>query len=272
MKDEISRSLFHPRLLLYHLALAAFLVVQLSASSCARRTPEDTARDAQEITVAAASNLTDAFTELGKEFTAKTGIRVVYSFGATADLAKQIEHGAPFDVFASADVEHVEELKRKGLIVPETAIIYARGHLVVWTPTGSRITINRIEDLTRADVERIAIAKPDVAPYGRATVEALRKLNLWQAVESKVIYGQNVSQVKQYAATGNADVAFIPLPLVKTGEGLFLEIDEQLHQPIDQMIAALRNSSKEAQARSFVAYVISADGQALLKRYGYRQP
>ena len=225
--------------------------------------------DQTEINTAAASNLSDAFNELGKQFTARTGIRVVYSFGATADLAKQIEQGAPFDIFAAADIEHVEQLNRQGLIVPGTSALYARGRLVLWTPAASPIKLNGIEEIRRAEVERIAIAKPDVAPYGRAAVEALRALDLWKDVDSKVIYGQNVTQTKQYVTTGNADAAFIPRSLVKEGEGHMIEVDERLHQPINQALAVINSSVKQDAARQFAQYVLSPEGQSLLERYGY---
>jgi molybdate transport system substrate-binding protein len=224
-----------------------------------------------EINTAAASNLSDAFNELGKQFTARTGIRVVYSFGATADLAKQIEQGAPFDIFAAADSEHVENLNRLGLIVPGTMALYARGRLVLWTPTGSPIILHGIGEIRRADVEHIAIAKPDVAPYGRAAVEALRALDLWNDVESKVIYGQNVTQTKQYVTTGNAEVAFIPRSLIKEGEGRMIEVDERLHQPINQALAVIKASGKQEAARQFAQYVLSPEGQSLLGRYGYEK-
>jgi len=225
--------------------------------------------DATEINVAAASNLSNAFDELGRQFTARTGIRVVYSFGATADLAKQIEQGAPFDIFAAADTEHVDGLNRQGLIVQGTAMLYARGRLVLWTPQGSPLSLNRIEEIRRAEVEHIAIAKPDVAPYGRAAVEALRALGLWKDVEAKVIYGQNVTQAKQYAATGNADAAFIPRSLVGEGEGHIIEVDERLHQPINQSLAVIKSSGKQEAARQFEQYILSPEGQSLLERYGY---
>jgi molybdate transport system substrate-binding protein len=256
----------HPSSFIPSLALLSLLFV-----GCAHRMSQNERANAEEITVAAAANLTDAFAELGKQFTARTGIRVVYSFGATADLEKQIENGAPFDVFAAADVEHVDMLNGKGLLTSGTNHIYARGRLVLWLPPGSTLKLNRIEDITRAEVERIAIAKPDVAPYGRATIEALRALNLWPQVEPKVIYGQNVSQTKQYAATGNAEVAFIPLSLVKSNEGQSIEVDERLHQPIDQAMAVVKDSSQQEAAQQFVAFVLSSEGQALLERYGYRK-
>jgi molybdate transport system substrate-binding protein len=247
----------------------AFCAVLL-LSNCSRTRESSPQVGSQEITVAAAANLTDAFAELGKGFTSQTGIRVVYSFGATADLAKQIENGAPFDVFAAADAEHVDGLNQKGFLTPGTEALYARGRLVLWTPRGSRIKLDRIEDIRRADVEHIAVAKPDLAPYGRATVEALRALNLWTEVEPKVVYGQNVSQTKQYAATGNAEAAFIPLALVKADEGHAIEVDEHLHQPINQALAVVKSSGKQEAARRFVAYVLGPEGQALLERYGYR--
>jgi molybdate transport system substrate-binding protein len=273
MRDENASTIFHLVKFNFHPLIIALLLSISIIFICGCRSGASLDEGTRsEINVAAAANLTDAFNELGKEFTSRTGIRVVYSFGATADLSKQIEQGAPFDVFASADVEHVEGLNNKKLLVSDTAAIYARGRLVLWIPAGSRVSISRIEDVTQSGVERIAVAKPDVAPYGRATIEALKSLNIWQVVEPRVVYGQNVLQVKQYAATGNADVAFIPLALVKQGEGRAIEISENLHQPINQMIAVVRASAKEDAARRFVSYVLSAEGQALLERYGYRKP
>jgi molybdate transport system substrate-binding protein len=254
---------------LFGLGLACVLMALLSGSNGCRQSRTNRQSEARELNVAAAANLSDAFNELGKQFTARTGIRVVYSFGATAELAKQIENGAPFDLFASADTEHIEQLDGQGLIVPGTAALYARGRLVVWTPTGSNITLTRIEDLRRAEVGRISIARPDAAPYGRAAVEALRALDLWKDIEPKVIYGQNVSQAKQYVATGNADAALLPRSLVREGEGRAIEVDERLHQPINQSLAVIRASGKQEAARLFSQYILSPEGQSLLERYGY---
>ena len=249
--------------------LGALLLV-LVIAACTSHT-KDPADDPQ-LTVAAAANLTEAFAEIGPNFTQKTGIRVVFSFGATADLAKQIENGAPFDVFASADTEHVEQLERKDLITPGTRAIYARGRLVMWLPPNSNLKAERIQDITAKQFERIAIAKPDVAPYGRATVESLRALGIWSEIEGKVIYAQNVSLAKQYTATGNAEVAFIPLALVKPGEGSYIEISDKLHQPINQALAVVKESPKQAQARQFVDFLLSAEGLDLLVKRGYTRP
>jgi molybdate transport system substrate-binding protein len=262
----------HARSYLTPFALSAlWLALLLLSAGCARRGPTEEGSGATEINVAAAANLSDAFNELGKQFTARTGIRVVYSFGATAELAKQIENGAPFDLFAAADTEHVEGLDRQGLLKPGTVALYARGRLIVWTPPGSALKLTRIEDLKRAEIERISIAKPDVAPYGRAAVEALRALDLWKDLEPKIIYAQNVSQAKQYVATGNADVALLPRSLVRQGEGQAIIFDASLHQPLNQSLAVMRASHKQEAAGLFSQYLLSPEGQALMERYGYEK-
>jgi molybdate transport system substrate-binding protein len=225
-----------------------------------------------ELVVAAAANLTDVFGQIGPQFTARSGIRVVFSFGATADLARQIENGAPFDVFAAADIAHVDQLERKGLITPGSRALYARGRLVMWLPPGSHLKAERIEDVNSKAFERIAIPKPDVAPYGQAAVESLGTLGLWSQVEQRVIYGQSVSQAKQYAATGNAEVAFIPMALLKQGEGSFIEVKEDLHKPIDQALGIIKDSPKQAAARQFVDFLMSDEGQEILAKNGYSKP
>lgn len=250
--------------------LAAILAVALMIS-CSRQAEQKTSDTHAELIVAAAANLTDAFEELGRDFTSESGIKVTYSFGSTGDLTKQIENGAPFDVFAAADAEHPIELEKKNLIVPGTRSLYARGVLVLWIPSGSKIQIERIQDLARSEVKTIAIAKPELAPYGKATVETLQATGIWSQIEPKVVYAQNVSQTRQFASSGNAEAAFIPLALVKKGEGQVIAIDEKLHAPIEQELCLIKASNRREQAAKFRAYVLSEKGQALLKRYGYNR-
>jgi len=247
------------------------VLISLVVISC-REATRTSQNQSSDLTIAAAANLTDAFADIGSRFTSKTGIKVVFSFGATADLAKQIENGAPFDIFAAADSEHVEQLETKGLLTPGSRAIYARGRLVMWLPPGSTLKADRIQDITAKSFERIAIAKPDVAPYGRATVESLQSMGIWNEIESRVIYGQNVSQTKQYVATGNAEVAFIPLALVKPGEGRYIEVGDELHHPIDQALGIVKDSAKQAAARKFVDFLLSPEGQDLMTQKGYRMP
>jgi molybdate transport system substrate-binding protein len=245
------------------------LVLALALPGCHSASPKHQPAASSELLVAAAANLTDVFADIGQRFTNKTGIKVVFSFGATADLAKQIENGAPFDVFAAADREHVEALDRAGLLTPGSSATYARGRLVLWSPPGSRHIAQRVEDITGKEFDRISIAKPDVAPYGRAAVESLQHLGIWNQIESRVVYAQNVSQAKQYAATGNAEVAFIPLALVKPGEGTYIEVSEDLHQPIHQALGVIRSSTKQDAARQFANFLLSEEGQQLMISKGY---
>jgi molybdate transport system substrate-binding protein len=223
-----------------------------------------------ELNVATAANLTKVFAALGQNFERETGIHVTFSFGATAQLAQQIEHGAPFDVFAAADTEHIDELARKDLIIQSTRAIYARGKLVLWVPE-ARVPVERIEDLARAGVTHVAIANPQLAPYGRAAVETLHALHLWETVQPKIVYGQNISATTQYAATGNADAAFTALSLVHDeAHGRKIEVPENLHAPIDQAIAVVRSTPRPDQARRFVEFITSAKAREVLKRYGYQ--
>lgn len=255
----------------FSIGLTATLLALSLIISCSQKAEQNKADNRAEIIVAAAANLTDAFAELGRDFSNESGIRVTYSFGSTADLTKQIENGAPFDVFAAADAEHPIELEKKNLIVPGTRSLYARGVLVLWIPSGSKIQIERIEDLQKSEVKTIAIAKPELAPYGKATVQALQATGIWSQIEPKVVYAQNVSQTRQFASSGNAEAAFIPLALVKKGEGQVITIDEKLHAPIDQELCLIKTSGKQEQAAKFRAYVLSEKGQTLLKRYGYNR-
>ncbi|HVF45105.1 MAG TPA: molybdate ABC transporter substrate-binding protein [Pyrinomonadaceae bacterium] len=251
-------------------ALAALLTLTLLVSPGACGGGHEPRGD--EITVAAAANLTDAFGEIAKRFEARTGVRVTNSFGATADLARQIENGAPFDVFASADVGHVEALARGGLLADAPRVVYARGRLVLWLPPGGKARVARAEDLAGEGVTKVAIAKPDVAPYGRAAVEALNALGLWAKVEPKVVYSQTVAQAKQFAASGNAEAAFVPRSLVRDGEGRAIEIDARLHAPIEQAAGVVRASKRQEEARRFVEFLLSEEGQSVLRSFGYDTP
>jgi molybdate transport system substrate-binding protein len=253
-------------------AAALCLAVLAAGLSCARREERRVDEASGEIVVAAAASLTHAFEEIGRRYTERTGVRVTYSFGATGDLAKQIENGAPFDLFAAADVEHVDALGSKNLLLEGTRAVFARGRLVLWVPGASRVGVGRVEDIAGTQVTRVAVARPEVAPYGRAAVEAMRALGIWELVEPKVVYAQNVAQARQFAATGNADAAFLPRALVREGEGQSLEIEEKLHAPIEHAIAVIRASQRHREAAEFVSFVRGDEGRAILTRHGYGTP
>jgi molybdate transport system substrate-binding protein len=225
-----------------------------------------------EITVAAAANLTEIFHEIGERFQARTGIHPVFSFGSTAQLTIQIENSAPFDVFASADAEHIEELSRKNLLVPGSQAVYATGVLALWVPTGSPAAVARLEDLISPAVKKIAVAKPELAPYGRAGVETLQSLGLWEKVQSKIVYAENINIAKQYGASNNAEAVFTAYSLVMRESGKVIVVDEKLHRPITQELAILASSSHVDAARKFVAFLLTGDGRTALENSGYRVP
>lgn len=224
------------------------------------------------LSVAAAANLRSFSEELSDVFEKKTGIKVLFSFGSTAFLAHQIENGAPFDVYAAADVEHVDRLIDKGFLFPDSRAIYARGRLVLWAPPSSEVFLGKLQDLTGNNIRTIALAKPEVAPYGRAAAETLRSLHLWHQVQPKLVYAQNVLMARQFADSGNADVSFVASSVLKEKIGQQIEVGEHLHRPINQALAIVCGSSRMGDARRFTQFVLGKDGRALLRQFGYRPP
>lgn len=224
------------------------------------------------LTVAAAADLTFAFREIGQRFQERTGVAVNFTFGSSGQLAQQIEHGAPADVYASASMALAEDLVQKGMAYSDTLALYARGRIVLWTRPDSPLDLQRLEDLTHPNVRRIAIANPDHAPYGMAARQALQGLGLWDSLRPKLILGENVRQTLQYAETGNVDVSIVALALAVQTQGKWHLIPEELHAPIDQGIVVVRGTRSETQARLFVQYVLSAEGRAILQRYGFVTP
>ena len=233
------------------------------------REPET--RGKPELTVAAAANLTNVFGEIARAFEAAEDVHVVFSFAATGDLTRQIENSAPFDVFAAADTEHIDQLNRAGLLVPDTVKVYARGTLSLWVPPNGRVVIQSLQDLAKPGVRFVAIAKPDIAPYGRAAVESLRALKLWAAVEPKVVYAENINMSKQYASSGNADATFTAYSLVLHDRGSAIVVDRKLYRPIDQAMGVLNSSKHQDLAQRFEEFVTSGPGVAILRRWGYEK-
>jgi molybdate transport system substrate-binding protein len=251
--------------------LAFLLALVLAALGCSPLPRPDETR-AESITVAAATNLADAFTEVGKQFTEETGIKVVLSFGSTAQLARQAEQGAPFDVFAAADREHVDALSSSGVLLPETCTVYARGRLALWIPKGDELGVRALSDLSKPAVRVIAVATPSAAPYGQAAVESLQAAGLWNRLEPKVVYANNIAMSKQFAETGNADAAFTAYSLVLREQGTVLKIEETLHKKLEQSLGVLKRSGRLASARRFREFVVGGQGQSVLGKYGYEVP
>ena len=239
------------------------VVIASALIACREQQPQ------RSITIGAAANLAEAFPQVGREFERQTGIHPVFSFASTAQLARQIENSAPFDVFAAADSQHVAELERKGLIAPGTRAVYARGVLALWIPAGSKAQVSRIEDLIQLDVHVIAIAKPDLAPYGQAAVETLQRLRIWTQVKPKIVYAENISMAKQYGKSNNADAVFTANSLVLHESGKIIRVAGNLHQPLDQELGIVANSPRQEAARKFVEFLLNGAGRSILTSYGY---
>lgn len=250
-------------------SFAALLVILgVLASACANR--GDSVQ--QQVTVAAASDLTPAFEELGREFEATHKTKVVFVFGSTGLLTRQIENGAPMDLFAAANVNYIEQLEQKALIISDTKAVYGRGRIALWTTAESSLKIDQVSDLVRSEVTRIAIANPDHAPYGLAAREALQSAGIWESVKPKLVYGDNIRQALQYAETGNVEVAIVALSLSRQSKGRWTLIPEELHQPIDQALAVIKGTGNEQAARAFAAFVTSPRGREILSHYGFSFP
>ena len=225
------------------------------------------AKEAREVHVAAAANLRTALDEIARAFESRTGIHVISTIGATAQLAQQVENGAPVDVFLAADTQHVDQLIAKGVADPQSRAVYARGQLVLWAPQRSDIT--NLRDLTLPGVKQVGCAKPELAPYGAAAIQALKREGLWQGVEPKLVYGQSISAARQFADSGNVAAAFTALSLVVNQRGHYVLIDEKLHDPLDQALCIVKHSAQPDSARKFRDFVLGDEGRAILGRYGY---
>ncbi len=246
------------------LIIVALCAVGFQLTSFAQNAPKP------EITVAAAANLTEVAQTLGAEFEAQTKIHPVFSFASTAVLTTQIENSAPFDVFLSADAEHIDKLDREGLLAPGSNAVYAVGVLALWIPPSSMAHIGKIEDLKSRDVSVIALANPKLAPYGAAAVETLQHLGLWDRVKDKIVYAENISMAKEYGTSKNADAVFTAYSLVLKEAGKVIQVDETLHRPIVQKLGIVTHSQHRDSAQSFTRFLTNGAGRAVLTRYGYK--
>lgn len=230
-------------------------------------------KNAVELTVSAASDLTPAFQELGKLFEQQNETKVVFNFGSTGQLAQQIEKGAPVDLFAAANVSFIDDLEGKGLIISETKSLYAQGRITVWTRKESTLApIESVTDLTRPDVKHVAIANPEHAPYGKAAKEALGRAGVWDAVSPKLVYGENISQTLQFAESGNVDAAIVALSLSITSGGQWKLIPPELHNPLNQTLAVIKGAKNEAAAREFAGFINAPEGRRVMRKYGFVLP
>lgn len=242
------------------LAIAALVSCGIAGAQTAKR----------EVAVAAAANLNTVFQTLGPQFEAETGIHPVFSFASTAQLAAQIDNGAPFDVFTAADTEHVEALEKKSRLVPGSRAVYATGILALWIPPRSPATVSKLADVAQPDVKIIALAKPELAPYGLAARETLQKLGIWNQVEPRIVFADNINMAKQYGSSGNADAVFTAYSLVLRESGKVIPVDEKLHAPIEQALGIVAASKNQSAAKAFTTWLLTGHGRDGLRAFGYK--
>jgi molybdate transport system substrate-binding protein len=231
----------------------------------------------KEIRVAAAADLKFAMSELSEKFEKQTGTKVNVTFGSSGKFFSQIQNGAPFDLFFSADFEYPQKLEAAGLAEPGTLYEYAVGRIVIWTPADAKVDVANLgwKTLLDARVEKIAIANPEHAPYGRAAVAALQKARIYEAVKAKLVYGENISQAAQFVQSGNAQAGIVAMSLAVSPamrDGKRWEIPAEMHPAIEQAAIVLKDARNKEAARAFLEFVKSAAGRATLAKYGFAFP
>lgn len=229
---------------------------------------------AAELTVSAAASLTQAFTDIAKGFeAAHPGDRVKLNFGASGALLAQMSKGAPVDVLASADEETMNQAEQQDLVARADRADFARNTLVLIVPADSKLKLGQLADLQGPDIKRLAIGNPASVPAGRYAKAALEAAGLWTTLTPKTIHTQNVRQALDYVARGEVEAGMVyatDAALMK--DKVTVRQTVPLAQPIIYPIASAKASHEAEAARRFVAYVRSADGQAVLARYGFSAP
>ncbi len=224
---------------------------------------------AAETKVAVAANFTEPAKEIAAKFEAKTGDKVVLSFGSSGQFYTQIANGAPYEVFLSADSERPAKAETDGLAVAGTRFTYATGRLVLWSKTPGLVDAKGAV-LAKGGFEKLAIADPKAAPYGLAAVETLTKLKLYDTLKPKIVTGSSITQAFQYVQTGAAELGFVALSQVINEQGgSRWVVPTADHTPIDQQAVLLKTGADSATAKAFLQYLKSKDAKATIKRYGY---
>jgi len=261
-----------------HVSSCAVYFVLIVLFVCTVGLPDDAvAEGGQEITIAAASDLNFAIKEIVAEFEKTSGNHVKLSLGSSGNFYAQIQNGAPFDLYFSADIGYPKKLKEAGLIVPGSLYRYAVGRIVLWTNHTSQRDVSKgLEVLRDPAIKKIAIANPKHAPYGRAAVAAMEHYNVYQLVKDRLILGENISQAAQFIESGACDLGIIALSLALAptmkAAGAYWEIPSDAHPPLEQGAAILKSSKQQEVAKQFVEFMQDKRGQEIMTRYGFTLP
>ena len=234
--------------------------------------------NSQGLTVAAAADLSSALPDVADRYQKQTGVTVKLSFGASGALTQQIENGAPFDLFFSADMDYPRQLIAAGDADGSSLYEYAVGKLVLWVPANSPLHLDQkgINVLFDPSVKKIAIANPEHAPYGRAAVAALKHAGIYDRVSGRLVLGENVSQAAQFVESGNAQVGFVALahavaPSMQ-GKGKYWIVPSTDYPPLAQGVVIVSHSQHRKEASEFLAYIKAEQTTGLLRKYGFEVP
>jgi molybdate transport system substrate-binding protein len=232
---------------------------------------------AQEITVAAAADLQFAFQDVAARFQKETGKSVKLISGSSGNFFTQIQNGAPFDIFFSADIDYPKKLEAAELAEPGTLFQYATGKIVLWVPNESKLDLGRgLSVLLDPSIKKIALANPEHAPYGRAAVAAIKHENIYDKISDKFVLGENISQAAYFVASGSADIGIVALSLALAPslkqKGRYAEISADAYPPLEQGAVILKSSQKKDTARQFIEFLKTPPILELLRSYGFSVP
>jgi molybdate transport system substrate-binding protein len=245
-------------------AVALFLIFRLTREPCA----------AQEITVGAAADLQFVMQDVEARFQKETGKTVKLIYGSSGNFAQQLQNGAPFDMFFSANLDYPRRLEAEGLIEPGSFYQYAIGKIVIWVPNDSKLDVGPgLKALLDPSIKKIAIANPEHAPYGKAAIAAMQKENIYAQVKDKFVLGENISQTASFVASGSADVGILALSLALSpnmkDKGRYTEIPAADYPAIEQACVIMRSSKNKEIAQQFLKFIQSAPVKELFQKYGF---
>jgi molybdate transport system substrate-binding protein len=246
------------------LSLAAVLLVSFISQLCV----------AQEITVAAAADLQFAMQDVATRFQKETGKTVKLTYGSSGNFFQQIQNGAPFDIFFSANLDYAKKLEAAGLTVPGSYYQYAKGKIVIWVRNDSKLDLSSgMQVLLDPSVKKIAVANPEHAPYGQAAVAAMQNDKIYENVKDKFVLGENISQTASFVVSGAADVGIVALALALSpnmkDKGRYIEVPSGEYPPIEQACVILASSKNKETAGQFLSFVKTAAIGDVLRSYGF---
>jgi len=229
---------------------------------------------AQDIRVAAAADLQFAMQDIATQFQKQTGKSAQVIYGSSGNFFQQLQNGAPFDLFFSANLDYAKKLEAAGLTEPGSYYQYAKGKIVIWVPKDSKLDLSSgLKALLDPSIKKIAVANPQHAPYGQAAVAAMQKEGVYDKVKGKLVLGENISQTASFVVSGSADVGIVALSLALApnmkDQGRYVEIAAGEYPPIEQACVILSSSKNKEVARQFLGFVKGPAVGELLEKYGF---